>query len=207
MKLYEKSFDSIRLGRKIYPLRLTFARVLYALNAIREAGLTEQDRMRLLLRVLVKGRLPRKPQAQAALLTAVCKAIEQPYETESRAAEDAQPIMSLTQDAPLICAAFRQTYGIDLHRTELPWSDFCELLTGLPGDTRFCEVAALRARPVPPPDGHNAGLREALIRAKAAVALMLTDAQRETAYQAGLNQLAQHLISWADNSKKDGEPN
>lgn len=205
MKLYEKPFSSLRLGRKTYSLRLTFARVLYALDAIQAAGLTEQDRMRLLLRVLVKGSLPRRPGKQAALLTALCKAIEQPCELSPPPEQAAQPIMSLTQDAPLIYAAFRQTYGIDLHRTELPWADFCELLTGLPGNTRLCEVAALRARPVPPPDGHNTGLREALLKAKAAVALKLTDNQRQTMYQAGLNQLAQRLIAWADNPTKDGE--
>lgn len=205
MKLYEKPFSSLRLGRKTYSLRLTFARVLYALDAIQAAGLTEQDRMRLLLRVLVKGSLPRRPGKQAALLTALCKAIEQPYELSPPPEQAAKPIMSLTQDAPLIYAAFRQTYGIDLHRTELPWADFCELLTGLPGNTRLCEVAALRARPVPPPDGRNTGLREALLKAKAAVALQLTDEQRQTAYQAGLNQLAQRLIAWADDPTKDGE--
>lgn len=65
MKLYEKPFSSLRLGRKTYPLRLTFSRVLYALDAIQDPQLTEQDRMRLLLRVLVKGRLPRSPGKQA----------------------------------------------------------------------------------------------------------------------------------------------
>lgn len=205
MKLYEKPFDGIRLGRKTYPLQLTFDRVLYALDAIQDPHLTDRDRMRLLLRVLVKGYLPHSLKKQSALLAAVCKAIEQPYEKESGTAEAATPIMSLTQDAPLICAAFRQTYGIDLHRTRLPWADFCELLTGLPGDTRFCEVAALRARPVPPPDGQNAALREKLLQAKAAVALKLTDAQRQTAYQSNLNQLARRLITWADSTIKDGE--
>lgn len=201
MKLYEHPSAEVRLGRRRYRLQLTYSRVLFALDAMKDPLLTDEDRLRLLLGLLVKGRIPVKADKQSALLDAITAQIEQKHKTHAN-----PPNMSLTQDAPLIHAAFRQAYGIDLHTVDLPWATFCELLSGLPESTRFCEIVALRARPIPPPDKHNARYREELLRAKAAVALDLPAEEREATYQAGLDRFAQSLITWAEQSTKDGDP-
>lgn len=197
MRLYEQPCSSVTVGRRKYRLRLTYTRVLFALDAVRDPLLTDEDRVRLMLRLLVRGRIPTRRKRRAALLDAVTEQIDREHRPSG-----GPPVMSLTQDAPLIYAAFRQAYGIDLHAVDLPWATFCELLSGLPEGTRFCEVVALRSRPVPPPDKHNARYREELLRAKAAVALERTEEERDATYQAKLNQLARSLMAWAEHASE-----
>lgn len=200
MRLYEQPCSAVTLGRRRYRLRLTYDRVLYALDVVKDPLLTDADRLRLMLGLLLKGRVPPSLRVQEQLLDAIMAEINQ--QSKDRGGP---PVMSLTQDAPLIHAAFRQAYGIDLHQVSLPWATFCELLSGLPEATRFCEVVSIRARPVPPPDKHNAKYIEELMKAKAAVALEMTPEQREASYQSGLNKLAQTLIAWAEHFDERGK--
>lgn len=192
MRLYEQPCAAVQVGRKRYPLRLTYDRVLFVLDALKDPLLTDQDRLRLALGLLMRGRVPRSLHLQEQLLNAIMAAIDQQNKKH-----DGPPVMSLIQDAPLIHAAFRQAYGIDLHKVDLPWETFCLLLSGLPENTRFCEVVAIRARPIPQPDKHNAKYIEELLKAKASVALELTPEQQESSFQSGLNSLAQSLMAWA----------
>lgn len=192
MRLYEQPCAAVQIGRKRYPLRLTYDRVLFVLDALKDPLLTDQDRLRLALGLLMRGRVPRSLHLQEQLLSAIMAAIDQQNKKH-----DGPPVMSLIQDAPLIHAAFRQAYGIDLHNVDLPWETFCLLLSGLPENTRFCEVVAIRARPIPQPDKHNGKYIEELLKAKASVALELTPEQQESSFQAGLNSLAQSLMAWA----------
>lgn len=192
MRLYEQPCAAVQVGRKRYPLRLTYDRVLFVLDALKDPLLTDQDRLRLALGLLMRGRVPRSFHLQEQLLSAIMAAIDQQNKKH-----EGPPVMSLIQDAPLIHAAFRQAYGIDLHNVDLPWETFCLLLSGLPENTRFCEVVVIRARPIPQPDKHNGKYIEELLKAKASVALELTPEQQESSFQAGLNSLAQSLMAWA----------
>lgn len=200
MKLYEQPCSAVTVGRRRYRLRLTYDRVLFALDAMQDPLLTDADRLRLMLGLLLKSRLPLSASIQARLLDAIMAEINK----QSRA-HNGPPLMSLTQDAPLIHAAFCQAYGIDLHQTSLPWTTFCELLSGLPEGTRFCDVVAIRARPVPARNKHNGKYVDNLLKAKAAVALEMTPEQREAAYQSGLNRLAQSLMAWAEHFAEGGD--
>lgn len=200
MKLYEQPCAAVTVGHRTYKLRLTYDRVLFVLDAINNPLLTDPDRLRLALGLLMRGRVPRSLSMQEQLLDAILAEIN--LQSKER---NGPPVMSLTQDAPLIHAAFRQAYGIDLQRVDLPWATFCELLSGLPEDTRFCEVVAIRARPIPPPDKHNARYIEDLMKAKASVALELTPEQRESSFQDGLARLAQTLMAWAEQVNKGGK--
>lgn len=193
MRLYEQPCSSVIVGRRRYKLRLTYDRVLFALDAMQDPLLTDADRLRLMLGLLMKSRVPASLRVQEQLLEAIMAEINQQSKEK-----DGPPVMSLTQDAPLIHAAFRQAYGIDLHRVDLPWMTFCELLSGLPEATRFCEIVAIRARPIPPRDAHNSKYIDELLKAKSSVALELTPEQREASFQSGLNRLAQSLIAWAE---------
>jgi hypothetical protein len=47
-------------------------------------------------------------------------------------------------DAPLILAAFRSAYQIDLTRDSMHWWTFLALLEGLPGHTRLAEIMGYR---------------------------------------------------------------
>nr|WP_083430716.1 Gp15 family bacteriophage protein [Ndongobacter massiliensis] len=60
--------------------------------------------------------------------------------------EKEELFFSFEQDAELIYAAFMQTYGIDLIEMQgkLPWTRFQALLNGLPENTRFSQVVAIR---------------------------------------------------------------
>ena len=49
---------------------------------------------------------------------------------------------------PLIYAAFRQCYGIDLYSANLHWWEYRALLEALPQGTRFADVLSLLAAPV-----------------------------------------------------------
>ena len=193
MRLYEQPCSAVMVGRRRFKLRLTYDRVLFALDAVKDPLLNDPDRLQLVLGLLMKDRVPLSFRVQEQLLDAIMAEINQ--QSKERGGP---PVMSLTQDAPLIHAAFRQAYGIDLHQVDLPWATFCELLSGLPEATRFCEVVSIRARPVPPPDKHHAKYREELLKAKASVALEMTPEQRDASFQSGLNRLAQSLIAWAD---------
>lgn len=48
------------------------------------------------------------------------------------------------QDAPLILAAFRQAYSIDLTSARLHWWQFRALFEGLPADCRICKIMEYR---------------------------------------------------------------
>lgn len=199
MRLYEQPCAAVTVGRRKYKLRLTYDRVLFVLDAVKDPLLTDPDRLRLALGLLLKGRVPLSIRTQEQLLDAIMAEIN--LQSKERSGP---PLMSLTQDAPLIHAAFRQAYGIDLHQVDLPWATFCELLSGLPEATRFCEVVSIRARPIPPPDKHNAKYIEDLMKAKASVALTLTPEQRENSFQDGLERLTQTLMAWAEQVSKGG---
>ncbi|MBQ8555366.1 MAG: hypothetical protein IJ438_05760 [Clostridia bacterium] len=200
MRLYEQPCSAVTVGRRKYKLRLTYDRVLFALDSVQDPLLTDADRLRLMLGLLLKGRVPLSLRRQEQLLQAIMAEINQQSKEHG-----GPPVMSLTQDAPLIHAAFQQSYGIDLHQVDLPLVTFCELLSGLPESTRFCEVVGIRARPIPPPDKHNSKYIEELLKAKASVALELPPEQREAAFQTGLNRFAQTLIAWAEHFTEGGK--
>jgi len=52
-------------------------------------------------------------------------------------------------DSGRIYSAFRQAYGIDLHKESLHWWDFTELMNDLPNDTKLAEVVGYRSMDVP----------------------------------------------------------
>lgn len=198
MKLYDSPLQSVTLGRRRYRLRLTFDRVLRAMDAASDPLLTDADRVSVMLTLLVRGQLPLRIGRRVQLLEAIMSRLDVAQEERS-----GPPLTSLTQDAPLIIAAFRQAYGIDLRTEPLPWETFRDLLSGLPADTRYGEVIALRARPLPEPTKQNARYRMELMRAKAAVALDMTEEQRADSRRRSASRLAHSLFAWASTQKKE----
>ena len=113
--------------------------------------------------------------------------------------------MSFEQDAPLIRAAFRQEYGIDLFREKLTWFEFAELLHALPEGNRFTEVVGIRARPLPTPTKWNGKEREALLRAKQAVALHLDETEQKQQYEKDVSRIFDGLFALANAQNKGSE--
>lgn len=60
--------------------------------------------------------------------------------------KDKERFYSLKHDAEYIYASFMQAYGIDLieQQGKLHWFKFQALLSGLPKDTKFCEIVSIR---------------------------------------------------------------
>lgn len=132
---------TLRVGARVYPLRTDF-RVGVRLALEAERALPEAE---LLARALALY-FPEQPEDPLPALEALlwfyrCGAPEQ----KASGAHAARPLYSFSQDAPLIYAAFRQAYGLDLARERLHWWHFRALLDALPEDCAFCRVLACRA--------------------------------------------------------------
>ena len=192
MKLHERPCSALRVGRMRYRLRLTFGRVLRAMEAAQDPALTDRDRQMVMLRLLCRFPRPVFAFRRTQLLQAILAQLEPEETTRS-----GPPLLSLTQDAPLIRGAFRQAYGIDLTRDTLHWTVFCELFSALPSGTRLADVIAIRARPIPRPTKTNARERMQLMEAKAKVALRLSEEEKARNLQEGARNMARAMLALA----------
>lgn len=66
-----------------------------------------------------------------------------------RAEENAEPVISFSQDADLIFSAFYGQYGIDLNAVNMHWYKFVSLMRGLREDERISETVSIRAMKIP----------------------------------------------------------
>lgn len=94
---------------------------------------------------------------------------------------DDEKTMDFEQDAALIYAAFMQAYHIDLYavRNQLDWRIFIALLRGIPESTELSRVIKLRCTKIPERNKNNSEYVDGLIRAKRAVALKESAADRK----------------------------
>ena len=184
MKLNDRLLMAITYRGRRYTLKPWVRNMLDAIDALHDESMAPEDGISVALSCLVSGRLPRKTDQQA-LLEEVFKA----FSAEGKATSE-KPCISLTQDADLIIAAFRQAYGIDLQAQNLHWQTFQALLAAVPSDTRLSEVITLRNRPIPKQTKYNADEIAELIKAKAAVALKVTNDERKHALDGDLRTLA-----------------
>ena len=192
MKLYESLPDSVIVnGRKI-KLDLDFRNVLRMMDILQTDDLTSEAREWLALRCICRH--PRK-----GMLEAVKNLLFVPGEHKAR-----ERVMDFVQDADLIRAAFEQAYGIDLTKDRIHWLRFVYLLAGLPDNTRLSEVISIRSRPIPEPTKYNQKEIQALIEAKTAVALKMSEEERMSRYRRDVMGVAALLINMAEGSGADG---
>lgn len=182
MKLYERLPDTVTVGRKRVRVDLDFRNVLRLLETLERDDLTPEARewiaARCVCRKPVKGVLD-------ALKTLLFPA---------NRGESGKRVTSFEQDAGLIRAGFRQTYGINLWTEKLHWLEFVELLQGIPEGTRYAETIGIRVREMPEPTKYNAKEREWLAKAKASVALKLTDKEIADNYQRDVQNIFNVLL-------------
>ena len=106
-----------------------------------------------------------------------------------KAERTGERVTSFVQDADMIRAAFWQEYGVNLYRDSLHWFEFVALLQNLPSGNRYTDVLGIRSQELPAANKYNAKEREALMRAKAACALEVTEEEKQARYAQAVHQV------------------
>ena len=187
MKLQDRLPDGVTVDGRFYRLDFDFRNVLKMMEIMARDDLMPDAREYLALKCLT-----RHPRNVSKVLAAVRALLfEKPPKTDSKKVTD------FVQDAGLIRAAFRQEYGIDLYREKLHWIEFRELLNAIPEGNRYSEVIGIRVRPIPSPTKWNGEERAWLIKAKADVALDMSEEEQREKYQRDVAGIAAALLAWA----------
>ena len=192
MKLFESLPPGVKVGRKFYKCNFDFRNVLKMLDLMQREDIVPEAKDYLCAKCVCKP-----PKNAREVYKALCGLL-----FEKRPETGEKRLTSFEQDAPLIRAAFRQVYGIDLYRDKLTWFEFTELLQGLPEGNKYADVIGIRARPLPAPNKYNAKEREWLMKAKQSVALHLTEAEAAKKYD---NDVAKIFSGLKSMIPKDGE--
>ena len=187
MRLQDRLPDGVTVDGKFYRLDFDFRNVLNMMQELGREDLMPEARAWRAVRCLTK-----RPRNEEKVLEAVQKLL-----FDHPPKKDGQKVTDFEQDAGLIRAAFRQSYGIDLYREKLHWIEFTELLNAIPEGSRFSEVVGIRARPMPAATKWNADERKWLMKAKADVALHMSEDERQKQYQKDVANIARALIAWA----------
>lgn len=161
--------DRIEIFGGVYRLRTSVWRVMQATDALQDDELLPEHRAELAAWHLF--RWPRPPRRQ--LSEAVDRALkfltpESPYRSPK-----GKRALDIRQDAAMLCAAFRQQYGISLpeEALRLDWREFLALLGGITNETRMGEIMSIRVRELPKRTAHNGEVIRELQRLKAIYAL------------------------------------
>lgn len=194
MKLQDRLPQGVEVDGKFYKMDFDFRNVLRMIEILDRDDMLPEAKAYKALCCLCK-----RPKNAEKVLGAV-KALL----FKAPRKKGGQRVTDFIQDAGLIRAAFRQTYGINLFRDRLHWIEFTELMNALPEGSRYAEVVGIRARPMPEPTQWNKKEREWLMQAKADVALELSEDEIAEEYKRGVANLAALLKSMAKGSENNG---
>lgn len=183
MNVYDPYPEEIELdGRKgKIRLNMDFSRVLRVLDIQDMHDITAADKLEAQCAMLLADDepLPRDKKLQAEIVNAAFTLIPK---GEGKTAER---YLDMHQDAKMIRSAFYRI-GVDLARDNLHINQFLELLADLPSDTALMRTVELRQRPLPKPTKHNAEERAALQKAKARVAIKVSEEERRAQFMESL---------------------
>ena len=194
MKLQDRLPQGVEVDGKFYKLDFEFRNVLKMIDILDDDMLMPEAKAYNAVHCLCK-----RPKNAVK----VCEAVKSLLFSAPRK-NGGQKVTDWVQDAPLIRAAFRQAYGIDLYRENLHWIEFTELLNSIPEGSRYSEIIGIRARPMPEPTKWNQKEREWLLQAKADYALDLTDKEQAEQYRRDVANVASVLMAMAGGSGKHG---
>ena len=186
-KLFDRPPEGVTVDGKFFPCDFDFRNVLKMTDIMTREDITPDAREYLCVKCVYSRFLAANTAPK--VYRALCDVL-----FEKTAETGGKRLFSFEQDAPLIRAAFRQVYGINLFRDRLSWFEFLELLHGLPEGNRFNDVIAIRARPMPAPTKYNAKERESLLKAKQAVALHLDEREQANKYQSDVGKVFAGLM-------------
>lgn len=187
MKLQDKLPEGVEVDGKFYKMDFDFRNVLRMIDVLDDDLLFPEAKAYNALLCLC-----RHPKNAEKVLEAVKALLFKAPRKKS-----GQKVTDWVQDAPLIRAAFRQAYGIDLYRDKLHWIEFTELLNAIPEGNRYSEIVGIRARPMPAPTQYNQKEREWLLQAKADYALQLTEKEQAEQYKKDIDNIAAVLLAMA----------
>lgn len=173
MKLQDTLPNGVTVDGRFYKLDFDFRNVLRMMDELDRDDVMPEARAYNALKCLTN-----RPKNVPKVLEAVKGLLFQ-----EKPKKDAQKVTDFVQDAGMIRAAFRQAYGIDLYRDRLHWIEFSELLNAIPEGSRYAEVVGIRVRQMPAPTKWNAQEREWLMKAKADVAIHLSEKEQAKKYQ------------------------
>jgi hypothetical protein len=195
MKLQDTLPNGVTVDGRFYKLDFDFRNVLRMMDELDRDDIMPEARAYNALKCLTN-----RPKNVSKVLEAVKGLLFQ-----EKPKKDAQKVTDFVQDAGMIRAAFRQAYGIDLYRDRLHWIEFSELLNAIPEGSRYAEVVGIRVRPMPAPTKWNAQEREWLMKAKADVAIHLSEKEQAKKYQEDVAKVFSGLMGIiAKGSEQDG---
>jgi hypothetical protein len=195
MKLQDTLPNGVTVDGRFYKLDFDFRNVLRMMDELDRDDVMPEARAYNALKCLTN-----RPKNVPKVLEAVKGLLFQ-----EKPKKDAQKVTDFVQDAGMIRAAFRQAYGIDLYRDRLHWIEFSELLNAIPEGSRYAEVVGIRVRPMPAPTKWNAQEREWLMKAKADVAIHLSEKEQAKKYQEDVAKVFSGLMGIiAKGSGQDG---
>ena len=196
MKLQDRLPEGVEVDGRFYKLDFDFRNVLRMIEVLDRDDLLPEAKAYNAVHCLCK-----RPKNAEKVLEAIKGLLFTQGRKKGRNA--GLKATDFTQDAGLIRAAFRQSYGIDLYRAKLHWIEFTELLNAIPEGSRYTEVVGIRVRPLPAATKWNQKEREWLMRAKADVALEMTDAERASRYEQDVANIAAVLKGMARKGSDD----
>ena len=195
MKLQDRLPEGVTVDGKFYRLDFDFRNVLRMMDELDRDDVMPEARSYNALKCLTN-----RPRNVEKVLQAVKGLL-----FEQKPKKDAKKVTDFVQDAGMIRAAFRQAYGIDLYRDKLHWLEFSELLNAIPEGSRYTEVIGIRARPMPAATKWNAEERQWLLKAKADVALHLSEKEQAKQYEEDVGRIFAGLMNIiAKGSGNDG---
>ena len=180
MKLQDKLPDGVIVDGKFYKMDFDFRNVLNMIEILDRDDLMPEAKAYNAVHCLTKH-----PKNAEKVLEEVKKLLFQ-----QKPKKDGQKVTDFVQDAGLIRAAFKQSYGVDLYRDRLHWIEFTELLNAIPEGNRYAEVVGIRVRPMPAATKWNASERQWLMKAKADVALEISEEERMKRYEQDVANIA-----------------
>lgn len=160
LNLSQKLEDNLIIGSDVYPLDLSFGKVLRVIELLQDKEIQEEIKPYVALQMLTGANFSNFNLIEAnEILEEVFKAHIVNEKTQAieydlmgnpmpvKEKETEERVYSLKHDADFIFASFFQAYNIDLieERHKLHWKKFNALLNGLPSDTKFMEVLKIRS--------------------------------------------------------------
>ncbi|MCL2107765.1 MAG: bacteriophage Gp15 family protein [Oscillospiraceae bacterium] len=146
--------EPIPFNKNTYTANPTFKNVIKSSLLLKDPAISEAARINTALFLLLKrfsfyraNRL--KQPEKIALLDKIFEALNPKGNCEKASGERVLQVLSLEKDAGLIYGGFLQAYGINLHKDELQWSEFCALISALPEGTAIYNVMKIRAMEIP----------------------------------------------------------
>ena len=181
MNVYDDYPTSVIYDGKQYALNLAYDRVLCAIDIQDDTQLTAEDRIETQCVLLLANGykdLPKGIDAQTGLLCAIFDLFPKPEKTGER-------YIDFHQDAAMIRSGFFRI-GIDLLKDKIHIFQFLELLADLPSDTALMRTVEIRQKPIPKITKDNAEQVAALQKAKARVAIRMSEDERRERFAESL---------------------